>query len=221
MGLWWGSVTLPRKEPTCCALGGCEGSARERSTVAGRKNPVLGPVAASKQRKVSDRMRECGHDSSPGREPRVPRAPAQWSGPAIAYLLTWTTYGTWLPGDSRGSVGEQGKPGHPIDSPDVQRVELARERMVCPAFILSNEQRAIVQAVVREHTAFRGWTLHAVNTRTNHVHVVLSANAKPEDAMGKLKSRVSRVLHETGVSPNRSASGRSTEARGTSTRPSH
>ena len=31
-------------------------------------------------------------------------------GEPLAFFLTWTTYGSWLPGDERGWVE---KPGHP------------------------------------------------------------------------------------------------------------
>ena len=45
---------------------------------------------------------------------------------ALAYFITWTTYGTWLPGDKRGWVkaGMQG-----IQAPDSELEHEARKLM--------------------------------------------------------------------------------------------
>ena len=58
--------------------------------------------------------------------------------PALAYHLTWTTYGTWLPGDARGWVkwGEVG-----VKLPDPQQERDARRRMVESAVVLTDDQR--------------------------------------------------------------------------------
>jgi hypothetical protein len=42
-----------------------------------------------------------------------------------------------------------------------------------------------------------GWTLHAVNCRTNHVHVVVSAQRKPEDIRDQFKAWCTRKLKES------------------------
>ena len=57
----------------------------------------------------------------------------------LAYFLTWTTYGTWLPGDERGWVE---KPGQ-FRELDVQRQQTARQRMTEPPLTLDGEQRAL------------------------------------------------------------------------------
>lgn len=43
---------------------------------------------------------------------------------------------------------------------------------------LSPRDRAIVEAQVAETCEHRGWLLHAVNCRSNHMHVVVSAPGK-------------------------------------------
>ena len=89
----------------------------------------------------------------------------------IAYFLTWTTYGSWLPGDERGWTPRGGgkRP------PDPARRRDAAARLREPPVTLAPAQRALVDAVIRDHAGRRGWTLHAVNVRTNHVHVVVTA----------------------------------------------
>src|SRR5439155_7701773 len=55
----------------------------------------------------------------------------------LAYFLTWTTYGTWLPGDERGWVEKSGQ----FREPAPQRQQAARQRMTEPALTLDVEQR--------------------------------------------------------------------------------
>ena len=76
----------------------------------------------------------------------------------LAYHLTWTTYGTWLPGDARGWV-ESGVPG--VQPPDTERERLARQCMAESAVLLSLDQREKVAETIQEHCRIRGWTLHA------------------------------------------------------------
>ncbi|WP_238388603.1 transposase [Roseimaritima ulvae] len=77
--------------------------------------------------------------------------------------------------------------------------------MVESAVFLDLEQRQIVESVVREHCEIRRWTLHAVNCRTNHCHVVVSApNYDGEQVRDQLKSwgkrRLKKRERQLGVS---------------------
>jgi REP element-mobilizing transposase RayT len=111
----------------------------------------------------------------------------------LAYHLTWTTYGTWLPGDARGWVrrGEAGvKPADPA------REEWAREHMEESAVLLSAEQRDVVARTIRDHCRIRGWVLHAVNVRRNHVHVVVTCACDGRKARDEFKAWSSRRLSD-------------------------
>jgi len=94
---------------------------------------------------------------------------------AIAYFSTWTTYGTWLPGDERGwyerVVG--------LREPDPILKQRAQLLMTEDALALDATQRQIVEGVIAEHCRIKNWTLHAVNCRSNHVHVAVSADEVP------------------------------------------
>lgn len=107
-------------------------------------------------------------------------------------LITWTTYGTWLPGDARGwrakRLGNQ--------PADPQLEAEAREKMKFDPVTLSPDDRATVEAACREHCAHRGWTLHAVNARTNHVHVVVVADVKPQTIRDQLKANCTKKLRQ-------------------------
>ena len=103
----------------------------------------------------------------------------------LAYYLTWTTYGSWLPGDERGWVARPGE----FREPDVQRTDAARRLMTEPPLTLDLEQRRVVEDTIAAHCRIRGWRLHAVNARTQHIHVVVTApERRPEVVMDQFKA---------------------------------
>ena len=111
----------------------------------------------------------------------------------LGYFLTWTTYGTWLPGDERGWVRKSGE----FREPEPPREQAAMRLMTEPSLTLNVQQRRIVEDTVAAHCRIRGWTLHAVNARTQHVHVVVTAPGRdPEDVMDQLKAWCTRKLKE-------------------------
>jgi len=112
-------------------------------------------------------------------------------GDPIGYFLTWVTYGTWLPGDARGWVKYQA--GWQL--PDPIRDQEAKALMTEDACILTSEQGQVVEAQIAETCAHRGWTLHVVNCRSNHVHVVVTADvADPDKIRIDLKAWATRAL---------------------------
>ena len=124
----------------------------------------------------------------------------------LAYLITIRTFGTWLHGDERGAVDTQsrynlyGAVKRPSD-PGLER--RMRENMHAPPFILDQAQRSIVDAAISEVCARRSYSLHALNVRSNHFHVVVSALCKPEPVANAFKSYATRALREAGlISPD-------------------
>ena len=93
--------------------------------------------------------------------------------------------------------------------PDVQPsnpffVEMARSRMKEREFTLSQEHRRLVEETIRQHCELRHWALHAVNARTNHVHVVVTAvGYRPETVRDQFKAWCTRRLKEAGTVRNR------------------
>ncbi|MEX2173079.1 MAG: transposase [Pirellulaceae bacterium] len=123
------------------------------------------------------------------------------------WLLTWTTYGTWLPGDERGFVsevndGQGGRvihnlPGTPHDA-GWNRLEFdSRRRLVAKPIYLVNEQAAIAFAQFEETAAYRCWQLIAVSVMANHVHLAVGVpgDPQPEDILRDFKSYASRALN--------------------------
>lgn len=109
----------------------------------------------------------------------------------IAFFLTWVTYGTWLPGDARGWV--EYKHGWQLPRPNLEAECAAK--MSSDACRLSREHRDAVERQVAETCDHRRWHLHAVNCRSNHVHVVVSAGqTAPKKIRVDLKAYTTRCL---------------------------
>ena len=116
----------------------------------------------------------------------------------LGLFLTWTTYGSWLPGDGRG-WSRRGRRGLPADW---RRERAARELMAESACALDPEQRRLVKETIEDHCRFRTWSLHAASVRSNHVHVVVTAaGVAPADVRAQLKAWTTRRLRE--ASPDR------------------
>ena len=64
------------------------------------------------------------------------------------------------------------------------------------AYILDDEQRQRVKQTVADHCAIRGWILHAVNCRTNHLHIVVTADLHPKKVRSQFKAWCTRRLKE-------------------------
>lgn len=112
---------------------------------------------------------------------------------AIAYHITWTTYGTWLWGDDRGWC-KKGHSGTKPPKPGLQTE--SQKRLMESPVVLTTSQREIIEATIKAHCKIRKWELHAANARTNHVHVVVSSDRDPDEVMNQLKAWCSRKLSD-------------------------
>jgi REP element-mobilizing transposase RayT len=111
----------------------------------------------------------------------------------LAYFITWTRYGTWLPGDFPGWIK---KNFNGVQRPNVVLEQKSRARMAEDALELTDSQRSIIEKTIRDHCTIRNWNLHAVNARTNHVHVVVTAAREPDEVMNQFKAWCSRKLSD-------------------------
>ena len=125
------------------------------------------------------------------------------------WLLTWTTYGSWLPGDERGSITavrphfasgpriHQNLPGTPYAETMPGLRAAAVERMHGPPILLGSEQAEALLKQFRETAGHRGWDLDAVAVMANHVHLVITVDGDPEPSMllRDFKSYGSRALN--------------------------
>jgi REP element-mobilizing transposase RayT len=118
----------------------------------------------------------------------------------LAYLITFSTYGTRLHGDERGTVTRKNNEyGTPTVPASAVRLGVESERMNHEPFVMNTAQRTVAEATIQEVCRFRSWTILALNVRTNHIHVLVNAEATPEKVMGDLKSWMTRRLRERGL----------------------
>jgi len=118
----------------------------------------------------------------------------------LGYLITFRCYGTWLHGDTRGSTDRF---HHRYKSPFLPRSDRRRDlsqiQLKSRPVTLNTAQRGCVDAAIREVCNYRRWLLHALNVRTNHVHVVVAiGKLKSERALNAFKSYATRRLRREG-----------------------
>ncbi|MFM8415231.1 MAG: transposase [Planctomycetota bacterium] len=114
----------------------------------------------------------------------------------LAFFLTWTTYGSWLPGDDRGWADDRGV----LREPSLRLTSSARRRLAGFAVSLTLAQREQVAQTIARHCQHRQWTLFAVACRSQHVHVVVSAPAyQPVTVSQQLKMWAARTLVSGGA----------------------
>jgi REP element-mobilizing transposase RayT len=129
------------------------------------------------------------------------------------WLLTNTTYGTWLPGNSRGSVTsvrdrrpsdvattsrlEHDKPGEPWEGPVPGLLCSAAALMKGPPIYFTLAQAELLLGQFQETARYRGRTLHAVAIMANHIHLVVEVDDDPDPdrMLADFKAYGSRVLN--------------------------
>ena len=68
-----------------------------------------------------------------------------------------------------------------------------------PPYGMDRSRREAVLAALQERCSERHWSLLAAHVRTQHVHIVVEADARPERVMNDLKSYASRCLNRMGL----------------------
>ena len=113
----------------------------------------------------------------------------------IAYIITFSTYGTWLHGDKRGSVNkEHNQYGSAFATSGLVLHRKEQSTLKNTPSILGQSQRQVVLEAILQVCRFRGWFAHVVHVRSNHVHIVVSGKKKPEKMMVDFKAHATRAI---------------------------
>jgi REP element-mobilizing transposase RayT len=121
------------------------------------------------------------------------------------WLLTWSTYGTWVPeGHRDGAVGRlvDGR----VAAPDggraeravqLERAAAARRLLRTPPVWLTEHDADLILASFRDTAAHHAWMLHAAAAMPNHVHIVVGVGGDPAPStlVRDFKSYASRALN--------------------------
>jgi len=123
------------------------------------------------------------------------------------WLLTSTTYGNWLPGDSRGFVSNvrvddgpevrHNIPGTPYEADLPPLQEHVRSQMKGDPVRLDVDHAVQLLEQFQETATHRKWRLFAVGIMANHIHIVIGVpgDPAPETLLQSLKGYGSRRLN--------------------------
>jgi REP element-mobilizing transposase RayT len=120
------------------------------------------------------------------------------------YLITFTCYGIWLPGDARGSLDHLRRDGQSrLIVPNAALEAYRRSLMKQEVFLLESQNaRELVRGAIIEVCRFRSWILYGLHVRTNHVHGVVDADALPSRILNDWKAFATRALRRCGEVPS-------------------
>ncbi len=115
----------------------------------------------------------------------------------IACHITFTTYGSWLHGDKRGSVDkEHNRYSSAFMNPNSGLHRKEQIALKNPPFVLKQSQREMVLKAILRVCEFRRWFAHAVHVRSGHIHIVVSGEEKPEKMMVNFKAYATRAIRK-------------------------
>ncbi len=96
----------------------------------------------------------------------------------IAYMVTWTTYGTWLQGDKRKYV----KDGRTLPANE-PLANANKEALANEPVRFNRQHRKIVEDAIRQKAIQFGQEIYALAVRYNHLHLVVSYIPIPIDSV--------------------------------------
>jgi len=110
----------------------------------------------------------------------------------IGYMVTWTTYGTWLQGDKRGYV----KNSRILSQNDKLKLVNQRQQKY-PMVKFNSEQKQIVQDSIIEEARRINHEIFAITVCSNHVHIVASVSQESiEQAVHRYKYSATLALRK-------------------------
>ncbi len=116
----------------------------------------------------------------------------------LAYFITFTTYGTWLHGDSRKSIIVKDRSTKVIE-PSEGLYRSIKAQLKYSPIVLNSTRRKIALATIRKHCSLKKWSLFAAHVRTNHVHIIIQSTEPVEKVMKDIKAWCTRRLRESGL----------------------
>ncbi len=112
----------------------------------------------------------------------------------FGYLLTWTTYGSWLQGDRRKYV----KNGN-ILPPNPSLEKSNKENMLFPQILLTYALREIIAKAILAESEELDQHIFAVAIRRSHIHIVTDCNfVSARTAVSHYKNAARLALQNNG-----------------------
>ncbi|MEN8128164.1 MAG: transposase, partial [Planctomycetota bacterium] len=116
----------------------------------------------------------------------------------IAYMLTWTTYGTWLQGDERGYC----KDGKTFGA-NPRLYQSNHNSLKHKPVYLSDGQRDVAKEGIYQEAKRIGQSVYALTVQYNHVHLILEKTKDTiESTAHRYKRTATYVLRKMGFRGN-------------------
>jgi hypothetical protein len=109
-----------------------------------------------------------------------------------AYLITFTGYGSYIPGQQGAIDRDHNVAGSRLPGPRPKLRQHVDASLKQAPYEMDQGQRAIVLQAIGEVCRYKGWRLLAAHVRSSHVHTVVDADVAPEAVMNAFKSYASR-----------------------------
>ncbi len=103
----------------------------------------------------------------------------------IGYMLTWTTYGSWLQGDKRGWV----KNGR-ILQPDSKLYLTNKQKLKRTPVKLKESQKRLVKEIISAESKRINQKIYALTVCSDHIHIVAEACS---ESISQIVQRYKRV----------------------------
>ena len=114
-------------------------------------------------------------------------------GEVIGYMITWTTYGSWLQGDERGYV----KDGKVLPKDDTL-LHSNLKRLKNPATRFDHEHCEIVRHAILKKAHQINHKIYAIAVCSNHVHMVAQRSNKSIEKVVSLYKNAARLALRAG-----------------------
>jgi REP element-mobilizing transposase RayT len=113
----------------------------------------------------------------------------------IGYMITWTTYGSWLQGDKRGYV----KYGRILTAND--RLKYANQKQQRSQTVkLDSSQKHIVRNAILQEAQRINQEILSIAVCSNHVHIVAKVSSESiEQIVHRYKRLSTFVLRQAGL----------------------
>jgi len=115
-------------------------------------------------------------------------------GKMLGYMLTWTTYGSWLQGDRRGYVKDGELLG---ENPKLWKANIKSQSD--NKVTLKEQEREIVRKAILNEAEKLGQKIYSLAVCSNHVHLVAGYISDPiNEVVGYYKNTARAALQTNG-----------------------
>lgn len=111
----------------------------------------------------------------------------------IGYMLTWTTYGSWLQGSKKRYVkdGTILEPSEALEKDNLSRLK-------CSPVRLNHRQKMLVETAIKKKAAELKQTILALIVYSNHVHIVVEKNSLSIEKTVSYYKNAARIALQNG-----------------------